>query len=72
MRFADKLNKLRVQNGLTQEQLAEHLHVARQSVTKYEAGKGYPKIETIIDIAKFFDVSIDYLLLDDIEDVSKQ
>jgi transcriptional regulator with XRE-family HTH domain len=62
MEFHEKLQQLRKQNGLTQEALAEHLHVSRTAVSKWESGRGFPGIESLKAIAKFFDVSLDELL----------
>lgn len=62
MEFNEKLQMLRKQKELTQEQLAEQLYVSRTAVSKWESGKGYPSIESLKCIAKFFDVTIDELL----------
>lgn len=45
MRFSEKLPKLRKNNNLSQEQLAEQLGVSRQAVSKWEAGNSYPDME---------------------------
>ena len=47
MTFAEKLQKLRKQNGLSQEQLAEHITVSRQSVSKWELNQSIPDVEYI-------------------------
>ena len=62
MEFNEKLQKLRKQKGLTQEELAQSLYVSRTAVSKWEAGRGYPNIESLRAIAKFFSVSLDDLL----------
>ena len=62
MEFNEKLQELRKSRGLTQEDLAEILHVSRTAVSKWESGRGYPNIESLKDISKFFSVSIDDLL----------
>lgn len=62
MEFNEKLQQLRIQNNLTQEQLAEQLYVSRTAISKWENGKGYPNIESVKCISKFFSVSIDELL----------
>lgn len=64
--FSKKLVDLRSQYGYSQEVLAEKLHVSRQAISKWELGMTLPEIENVIVISKFFDVSIDYLLKDDI------
>ena len=62
MEFNDKLQELRKNKGLTQEELAEILYVSRTAISKWESGRGYPNIESLKEISKFFDVSIDDLL----------
>lgn len=62
LEFNEKLQQLRKQNNLTQEQLAEQLYVSRTAVSKWESGKGYPNIESLKSISKLFSVSIDELL----------
>ena len=62
MEFNEKLQSLRKEKGLTQEELAEVLYVSRTAVAKWESGRGYPNIESLKDISKFFSVSIDDLL----------
>ena len=62
MEFSEKLQELRKNKGLTQEELAEILYVSRTAVSKWESGRGYPNIESLKEISKFFDVSIDDLL----------
>ena len=62
MEFNEKLQELRKNKGLTQEELAESLYVSRTAVSKWESGRGYPNIESLKEISKFFSVSIDELL----------
>ena len=62
MEFGEKIQKLRNQNKWTQEQLAEKLYVSRTAVSKWESGKGYPNIDSLKDISKLFNTSIDDLL----------
>ncbi len=62
MEFNEKLQELRKSKDLTQEELAEILYVSRTAISKWESGRGYPNIESLKDISKFFDVSIDDLL----------
>ena len=66
-KFCDKLIVLRREKGLSQEQLAEYLEVSRQSVSKWEADKTMPEISKLIAISGLFQVSLDYLLIDDCE-----
>lgn len=62
MEFNEKLQELRKKSGLTQEELAEILYVSRTAVSKWESGRGYPNIESLKEISRFFSVSIDDLL----------
>ena len=62
MEFNEKLQELRKNRGLTQEELAESLYVSRTAVSKWESGRGYPNIESLKEISKLFSVSIDELL----------
>ena len=62
MEFHEKLQQLRKQKGLTQEELAEFLYVSRTAVSKWESGRGYPNIDSLKAIAQFFSVTIDGLL----------
>ena len=65
MEFNEKLQELRKQRGLTQEDLAESLYVSRTAISKWESGRGYPSIDSLKAIAKFFGVTIDQLLSGD-------
>lgn len=62
MIFSEKLRLLRTQKGLSQENLADRLHVSRQSVSKWESGISLPEIDKLIAISDLFSVSIDCLL----------
>lgn len=62
MNFGENLQKLRKEKNISQEQLAEELHVSRQTIGKWENGVTYPETECLIQISDFFEVSIDTLL----------
>ncbi len=62
MEFNEKLQALRKQKGLTQEELADALYVSRTAVSKWESGRGYPSIDTLKDISVFFNITVDELL----------
>ena len=62
MEFNEKLQELRKQNEMTQEELAEVLFVSRTAISKWESGRGYPSIDSLKEISRFFQVSIDDLL----------
>ena len=65
MEFNEKLQELRKQKGLTQEELADCLYVSRTAVSKWESGRGYPSIDSLKAIAKFFSVTVDQLISTD-------
>lgn len=62
MEFHEKLQELRKQKNLTQEELSEILFVSRTAISKWESGRGYPNIDSLKAIAEFFGVTIDELL----------
>ncbi len=62
MEFNEKLQQLRKNKNMTQEELAAALFVSRAAVSKWESGRGYPSIDSLKDISCFFSVSIDDLL----------
>ena len=62
MEFNEKLQELRKRKGLTQQELASALYVSRTAVSKWELGKGYPSIDTLKSIAKYFSITVDELL----------
>ena len=65
MEFNEKLSLLRKSKGITQEELAGALFVSRTAISKWESGRGFPGIDSLKAISKFFDVSIDELLSGD-------
>ncbi len=65
MEFNEKLQELRKHKDFTQEELAEALFVSRTAVSKWESGRGYPNIDSLKAIARFFGVTIDELLSGD-------
>ena len=62
MSFSKKLKQLRTEQGLTQEQLANGVHVSRTLINKYENGAVEPTLDNIKRIAEFFGVSEDYFI----------
>ncbi len=61
MNFNTRLKNLRLSKGLSQKELADKLNVGRTTVCEYERGKIVPKQEGLLELASFFNVSIDYL-----------
>ncbi|MBR4017767.1 MAG: helix-turn-helix transcriptional regulator [Oscillospiraceae bacterium] len=62
MELNEKLQELRKQKGITQGELAEQLYVSRTAVSKWESGRGYPNIDSLKAIARFFGITVDQLL----------
>ena len=67
MGFSEKLQKIRKDNNITQEGLADKLNVSRQAVSKWESGSAYPDTEKLIQISKIFNISLDDLINDNID-----
>lgn len=65
MEFGEKLQELRKNKGLTQEELAAALFVSRTAVSKWESGRGYPNIESLRAISRLFSITVDVLLSDE-------
>ena len=59
--FGEKLKELRLEKGLSQRKLGEILGVCNQTVSFWETGSREPDLDSIVNIADFFEVSIDYL-----------
>ena len=57
-----RIKELRTQKKVSQKELAEYLNVTQVQISKYELGKNEPDLETLSKIAKYFDVTIDYIL----------
>lgn len=65
MELNEKLQELRKQNNLTQQELADALYVSRTAISKWESGRGYPNIDSLKAISKYFSISLDELLSSD-------
>lgn len=70
MNLKDNLKKIRKDNNLSQEQLAEKLGVSRQSVSKWESGQAYPEMDKVLQICNMFNLNIDELLNQNIKEVN--
>ena len=67
--FSKNLKKIRKENNLSQEQLADELGVSRQAISKWESAQAYPEMDKIISLCNKFDLNIDDLLNKDIKEV---
>ena len=71
MNLADNLKKIRKDNNLSQEQLAEKLGISRQAVSKWESGISYPEMDKVLQICQMFNLNIDELLNQDIKEIKE-
>ena len=62
-----KIQQLRKENGMSQEELASKLTISRQAISKWELGESMPDTENVVQLSKLFGVSTDYLLYDEFE-----
>ena len=67
MSFSENLKVLRKERSISQESLAELIGVSRQAVSKWEQGGGYPEMEKLLLLSKELNVSLDYLMLGEVE-----
>ena len=61
-KFRERLKELRIEKGLTQDQLAQETGISRSAIGFWENGKKIPLASVIVVLAKYFNVSTDYLL----------
>jgi len=66
IKIGAKIKELRKRDDVTQERLAEVLGVTNQAISRWESETGYPDIEYILPIARFFNITADFLLDNDI------
>ena len=62
MAVAEQLKRCRIQSGLSQNDVADHLNLSRQSISKWENGRGFPDLENLILLSDLYQVSIDELI----------
>lgn len=70
--LAEKIQQLRKKQGMSQEELANKLNVSRQSISKWELNEAQPEISKLKSLSEIFNVSIDYLLNDEITNEKKE
>ena len=71
MTLGEKIQRLRKQNGLSQEALAEKVTATRQTISKWELGQSLPDLDFIAHLSDIFNVSSDYLIKDELTDPSE-
>ena len=62
MTLADRIQQLRKQKGISQEELADRVGVSRQAVSKWESAQSVPDLDKILLLSDYFEVTTDYLL----------
>ena len=70
MKFNEKLQSLRKEKGLSQEELANLLEVSRQAVSKWESGQTYPEMDKLLSLCKIFGCTLDELTNDDVKEIN--
>lgn len=71
MKLSENLKRIRKDNNLSQEQLAEKLGVSRQAVSKWESGQSYPEMDKVLLICKLFNYNIDELMNENVKEVNE-
>lgn len=72
MEIGSQIRKLRSARGLSQEALAEKLYVTRQTISNWENGKSYPDIHSLLALSTLFEISLDQLIIGDIETMKRE
>ena len=62
MNIGKRIKEIRMEHGLSQQKFGELLSVSQDTISLWEKGKSVPTTEFLIDIAKQFDISVDYIL----------
>jgi len=72
MKFSEKIIKLRKEHGLSQEEFGNELNLSRQAISKWESEQSQPDLDNVREISKKFNVSIEYLVNDELDIDSKK
>lgn len=67
MKLCETIRRLRTEKGWSQEMLAEHAYVSRQTVSNWETEKSYPDVHSLLILSDLFGVSLDELIKGDVE-----
>jgi len=70
--IGQRLRELRLKRNLSQEEVARHIGITRSAYSHYEINNRQPVYETLIKLADFFDVSIDYILFGNASEPSRR
>ncbi|WP_166669237.1 helix-turn-helix transcriptional regulator [Bacillus sp. BH2] len=71
MEIHEKLKKMRKQANLTQDNLAELIHVSRQTISNWENGKSYPDLQSLLLLCKVYDISLSQLIEEDVVEMKR-
>ena len=71
MKLSENLKRIRRDNNLSQEQLAEKLGVSRQAVSKWESGQSYPEMDKVLLICKLFNYNLDELMNENVKEIDE-
>lgn len=72
MELGNKIKYYRGEKEFSQEELAERVYVSRQTISNWENNKSYPDINSIVLLSEIFEISIDYLIKGDVEQMKKE
>ena len=61
MKYNERIREIRVDNSLTQQKIADLLHIGQRTYADYESGKTRIPIDSLLILAKFYNVSMDYI-----------
>lgn len=67
MLIGEKIKIIRAEKNMGQEEMADALYVSPQAISNWERGKSYPDFKNIIRISELYDISLDELVLEDID-----
>lgn len=70
--LGDRLREMRKKRGLTQREVAEPIGIAVSTLGMYESGKREPDVDTLKKLARFFNVTVDYLTGSEMEELSPE
>ena len=72
MEIGNQIRKYRIQNELSQEELAEKIYVSRQTISNWERGKNYPDIQSLLLMTALFGISLDQFVKGDVDEMKKE
>ena len=61
MKYNERIREIREDNSLTQQKIADRLHIGKRTYADYESGKTRIPVDSLLILAKFYNVSMDYI-----------